>query len=700
VEGSKSLLTGKGVICAMVPHQNGVRYYLHEQSTMGETQRLCFPHFVEEIIAELVELKCDRGLAWRLLAISIEHSKVHHFHREHLKSVLVRSFTIVSKFRSVLLQMANGVSANPPKKSLFGESKELQTALNSGGAFPVEHNLFHNSRRAQDVELEPFNTCVFDKDDHLEINRNIIAKVVARAKKASTLNKGKNGHHSKRRGLYTIEEEQELTPHLLAGPEDDTDDDLMDNMDLYFPRHLYGIEMEQNEWGTHFLAVTEADDVLVDDADEPAIHYMDMDSTTALLEEASWRSRSSVPPLVEECDDDAQMNTDKGVLTEKDCATKSDGFAISESTVAMEVPVTTSSKLKRKRHQRTLKLNDVFHRMHPDAYSSEPQLQDMINLVVNSMGSYYHKTSDMFVVDVPRYPRRGIMHTIDEEQELTPHLLAGPEDDTDDELMDNMDLYFPRHLYDIEMEQNKWGTHFLAATEADDELVNDAGEPAIHCTDTNSTTAFLEEASWRSRSSAPPLVDECDDDASMNTDKGVPAEKDCSTKSDGFAISGSTVVMGLPVTTDNNHKRKRRQLKLNDVFHLMHPDAYPSEPQLQDMINLDGNSMDSYYHKTSDMFVVDVPRYPRRGLHTLEEEQELTPHLLAGPEDDTDDELMDDMDVFCPRHRYTVEDEQNEWGAHLLVVTEVDELVDNADEPKYYHMDMKDTTAFLEGGVR
>ena len=42
-------------------------------------------------------------------------------------------------------------------------------------------------------------------------------------------------------------------------------------------------------------------------------------------------------------------------------------------------------------------------------------------------------------------------------------------------------------------------------------------------------------------------------------------------------------------------------------------------------------------------------------------------------------------------HR-TVEDEQNEWGAHLLVVTEIDERVDNA--PIYYHT--KDAIAFLK----
>ena len=126
-------------------------------------------------------------------------------------------------------------------------------------------------------------------------------------------------------------------------------------------------------------------------------------------------------------------------------------------------------------------------------------------------------------------------------------------------------------------------------------------------------------------------------------------------------------------------------LRLNDVFHLMHPDAYPFKPQ--DVSNVDGNSnsLDSYYHMTDHMFVVDVPQ--RRRLHTFE--QESNPHLLAGgPEDD--DEMMDDMNAFFPRHR--VEVEQEEWGAHLLVVTEVDELVAPADETPIYHypMDMKD----------
>jgi hypothetical protein len=153
--------------------------------------------------------------------------------------------------------------------------------------------------------------------------------------------------HCPRRGLHTIEEEQESNPHLLVGPEDDTDDELMDNMDLYFPR-----QKEENEWDTHFfLAVTETDDVLVDDADEPIIHHMNMNNTTAFLEEASSRSRPSTPPLVEECDDGVPMKTGKGVPTENNCATKSDRFAISESTVVMEVPVTTNSKLKRKRHR-------------------------------------------------------------------------------------------------------------------------------------------------------------------------------------------------------------------------------------------------------------------------------------------------------------------------------------------------------------
>jgi hypothetical protein len=127
VEGSKSRFTLQKVSCAMVPHQNGIRFYLHKLSAEGKTKSKCFPHLVEEIIAELGKLKCDPVLTWRLLATSIQHKvQVFVFSRRNLKSGLVRYFEIVSKFRSALLQLVNEVNVNPPLKKLFGDKKDLK----------------------------------------------------------------------------------------------------------------------------------------------------------------------------------------------------------------------------------------------------------------------------------------------------------------------------------------------------------------------------------------------------------------------------------------------------------------------------------------------------------------------------------------------------------------------------------------------
>jgi len=124
---------------------------------------------------------------------------------------------------------------------------------------------------------------------------------------------------AKFRSLATIVEEQELDLHLLAGPEDDT------------------VELTENT----------GDDL---------VHKMDMRRIVASLQAAPSCSRSSTdPPLVEDYPVDAPMNTrKKGVPTEKECVAMREGLEFYESTLLMEVSVTTNTNPpRRKTHRRS-----------------------------------------------------------------------------------------------------------------------------------------------------------------------------------------------------------------------------------------------------------------------------------------------------------------------------------------------------------
>jgi len=116
----------------------------------------------------------------------------------------------------------------------------------------------------------------------------------------------------------------------------------------------------------------------------------------------------------------------------------------------------------------------------------------------------------------------------------------------------------------------------------------------------------------------------------------------------------------------------------DDVYHLKHPYAYladvdPSEPQ--DWVTKDLNSIESYYLKTSDMFVVDVPHCPRRirGLLTIGEEVEESSgdyfprHLYKNG-------------GYFPRHLYKFMEEQKVRSTQFLTVAEVGELVGNSED--------------------
>jgi hypothetical protein len=78
---------------------------------------------------------------------------------------------------------------------------------------------------------------------------------------------------------------------------------------------------------------------------------MNMRRIAVFLQEAPSCSRSSTAPLVDECP--ASVNTrKKGVPTEKNSATMSDGFLFNESTVLREISVPTNNNPTRRKHRR------------------------------------------------------------------------------------------------------------------------------------------------------------------------------------------------------------------------------------------------------------------------------------------------------------------------------------------------------------
>ena len=196
--------------------------------------------------------------------------------------------------------------------------------------------------------------------------------------------------------------------------------------------------------------------------------------------------------------------------------------------------------------------DDVYHLKHPYAYladvdPSEPQ--DWITKDLNSIESYYLKTSDMFVVDVPHCQRRirGLL-TIGEEVEES----SG--DYFPRHLYKNGD-YFPRHLYKFMEEQKVRSTQFLTAAEVD-ELVGNADEPAIYPSiNMNNSASFIEEASSRS------FTEECDGDVATRR-AGFLTEKDrIAIMIDDLATIASSeeTTMEVPVAANKHNRDKNRR---------------------------------------------------------------------------------------------------------------------------------------------
>lgn len=188
-------IVGHAITCAVVPYDQGVKYYRLKRNSRFYAPTMCDPgkgaHIFIETVDTLVGLRCDVVLAWSLVTsvalLDLELADV--------CSTVIESFKIVSSFRTRLHIAIGNCVRVPLQKRLFGNKKELLSAqLCTDTSFLLERSVYEAALREsatsllEDSALEPF-TLKFLSLNSLKTHMTLLRNLIDMAK-TSDVNEG------------------------------------------------------------------------------------------------------------------------------------------------------------------------------------------------------------------------------------------------------------------------------------------------------------------------------------------------------------------------------------------------------------------------------------------------------------------------------------------------------------------------------
>ncbi len=192
-------LVGERIVCALVPHKDGVKYFLRNDCAdfVKETKLVdqlgTGPCRAQDTVEELVAWGCDKVLAWKLLTCS---QLPNHPPLDDICDQLVQSFKVISNFR-MQLKMAINAPREGEATRLLGSKNELrQSRQDVDERFAVNRRVYNTAQRkcglGNDEPLEPFSS-EFLEQDASKTHMKLLSKLIERAKK-SDVNTGKTKH--------------------------------------------------------------------------------------------------------------------------------------------------------------------------------------------------------------------------------------------------------------------------------------------------------------------------------------------------------------------------------------------------------------------------------------------------------------------------------------------------------------------------
>lgn len=209
------LFSGNGQRLATVPHPEGITYLLHKESTRSSSlisgvvrtiagafnDGVQLPHILEETANELVDNKCDRQLAWKLITEILRHNNPKTRKRKatelrereaKMKEAILQSYQTVARFRTALVKLI--AEQEPPNKRLLGHAREKRRLHNAPEgsvceekqAFSIESTIFSRAKelslRLREEEIKEFDERMFESDP-LKINMAIVQKLLEDSRK-------------------------------------------------------------------------------------------------------------------------------------------------------------------------------------------------------------------------------------------------------------------------------------------------------------------------------------------------------------------------------------------------------------------------------------------------------------------------------------------------------------------------------------
>jgi ankyrin repeat protein len=192
-------LVGERIVCALVPHEEGVKYFLRNDCAdfVKETKLVdqlgTGPCRAQDTVEELVAWGCDKVLAWKLLTCS---QLPNHPPLDDICDQLVQSFKFISNFR-MQLRVAINDSLQLGATSLLGSEIELrQSRQDADEHFAPDRRVYQTAQRNCILgiyePLEPFSG-EFLEQDVLKTHMKLLSKLIERAKR-SDVNTGKTKH--------------------------------------------------------------------------------------------------------------------------------------------------------------------------------------------------------------------------------------------------------------------------------------------------------------------------------------------------------------------------------------------------------------------------------------------------------------------------------------------------------------------------